>query len=291
MYGMGWKIPALSAVAGVVALTVGGAAIALAMHGTAGALLGAVPGALAAVAAGSVPALRDYARQRNERLEAARLHLVAIAETRSRGGQQSWASLLRPERAVVKFAGRESELEALRAWCAPEGSGAGKTRLALQPAAEFKAAQGRRRFKAVRGAWLVAAGREGKAVQPDLLAETHVTSQIAANPGLAQACLGDLSPGQAEQALTVLARAQHGDAGQIITNALDGDLIHLAIPAAQVAVQTWAGLGRLLADAPQDAPASLEALVDIAAGLPDPGVTLAQANLAVTVRVPTTDDR
>jgi hypothetical protein len=89
----------------------------------------------------------------------------------------------------------------------------------------------------------------------------------------------------------VLARAQHGDAGQIITNALDGDLIHLAIPAAQVAVQTWAGLGRLLADAPQDAPASLEALVDIAAGLPDPGVTLAQANLAVTVRVPTTDDR
>ena len=211
MYSMGWKIPALSAVVGIVVLTVGGVAIGLVVHGGAGALLGAVPGALAGVAAGFVPALRDHAEQRRERANAARLALVPIAETRLQGGQQSPASLLRPERAVVKFAGRESELEALRAWCAPEAArsvrvlvgagGVGKTRLALQLAAEFKAAKGRRRSRDARGAWLVKAGREGNAVPaargvcsgPVLLVVDYAETR-AGLEGLLAAVLADGGP-------------------------------------------------------------------------------------------------
>lgn len=132
-------------------------------------------------------------------------------------------------------------------------------------------------------------GRDGRlgSVQPDLLAEAHVTSQLAADPDLARPCLRDLRADQAAHALTVLARAQaqHGDARQIIATALRDDLASLAVPAAQVAVQTWAGLGGLLADALKDAPASLEALIGIAAALPYPSVILARAHLAVALRV------
>ena len=129
-------------------------------------------------------------------------------------------------------------------------------------------------------------GRLGS-VQPDLLAETHVTSQLAADHDLARKCLQGLRADQAGHALTVLARAQahHRDARQIIATALRADLANLAIPAAQVAVQTWAGLGGLLADALKDAPASLEALTGIAESLPYPSVILAQAHLSVTSRV------
>jgi tetratricopeptide (TPR) repeat protein len=124
-------------------------------------------------------------------------------------------------------------------------------------------------------------------LQPDLLAETHVTSQLAGDSDLARACLRDLRADQARRALTVLARAQahHGEARQIIATALHEDLANLAIPAAQVAVQTWAGLGGLLVDALQDAPASLEALTRIEGALPYPSVILAEARLSVVMRV------
>jgi tetratricopeptide (TPR) repeat protein len=129
-------------------------------------------------------------------------------------------------------------------------------------------------------------GRLGS-LQPDLLAETHVTTQLVADPSLARACLTGLAEGQAEQALTVLARAwaNHPDARQIIAAALQEDLARLAVPASAVAVQTRAELGGVLETALLDAPASLEALADIADALPHPSLVLARASLAVTKRV------
>ncbi len=76
------------------------------------------------------------------------------------------SGLLRPNRKVVRFTGREAEQAMLRSWCASaEGrslrvligvGGVGKTRLALQLAAAWEASGGR---------WkLVAAGEEAQAV-------------------------------------------------------------------------------------------------------------------------------
>jgi hypothetical protein len=136
---------------------------------------------------------------------------------------------------------------------------------------------------------LYPADAEGRlsSVQPDLLAETHVVEQLAADPDLAGACLRDLSQAQAEHALTVLARASahHDNAQRLIADALHADLARLAIPAAQVALQTRSALGRLLATALQDAPAPQDALIHVADALPYPSVVLAQAHLAATLRV------
>ena len=100
------------------------------------------------------------------------------------------------------------------------------------------------------GRWLYGlypAGADGRlgSLQPDLLAETHVTGQLATDPGLARKCLHDLTQAQAEQALTLLARAwaHHPRAQQVIAAALHEDLAHLALPAAAVAVRpapNWA---------------------------------------------------
>jgi hypothetical protein len=129
-------------------------------------------------------------------------------------------------------------------------------------------------------------GRLGS-LQPELLAETHTISQLAAAPDLAQACLRDLPNEQAEHALTVLARGwAHQDAArQLIAQALRADLAHLALPAAQVALQTRSALSTLLASALQEAPAPLDALIRIANALPYPSVTLAQAHLTAAWRV------
>ena len=131
-----------------------------------------------------------------------------------------------------------------------------------------------------------AEGRLGS-LQPDLLAETHVVEQLAADPDLAGACLRDLSQAQAEHALTVLARAwaHHDGAQRLIADALHADLTRLAVPAAQVASQTRSALGTLLATALQDAPVSQDALIHIAGTLPYPSVVLAHARLAATMRV------
>ena len=124
-------------------------------------------------------------------------------------------------------------------------------------------------------------------VQPDLLAEYHAATQLAADPGLAHSVLFSLSREQAERALTILARAWelHEDAGQLIASALRADLAELAIPAAAVAVQTRASIGDLLAAVLVDAPVQLEDLIRIEEALPYPSVTLARADLAAAERI------
>jgi hypothetical protein len=131
-----------------------------------------------------------------------------------------------------------------------------------------------------------AQGRLGS-LQPDLLAEVHVVQQLTRDTGLARGSLTGLPREQAEHALTVLARAWvHQDAArQIIADALRADLARLALPAAQVTIQTRSDLGVLLADALEDAPAPDDALIRVAEGLPYPSVALAQAHQTVTWRV------
>jgi tetratricopeptide (TPR) repeat protein len=133
-----------------------------------------------------------------------------------------------------------------------------------------------------------AAGELGS-VQPDLLAETHVVTQLTASPGLASGCLRDLTGAQAGRALTMLGRAlaHQAGAGDLIVAALHADLARLALPAAQVAQQASSGLGGLLAGALPAAPCPPEALLNLAAALPYPSAVLAPAHLAATRRVVT----
>jgi hypothetical protein len=71
----------------------------------------------------------------------------------------------------------------------------------------------------------------------------------------------------------------------LITNALAADLAHLALPAAQVTLQTRSDLGALLAGALRDAPVPVDALVKVAAALPYRSIALAQAHMAVRQRL------
>jgi len=124
-------------------------------------------------------------------------------------------------------------------------------------------------------------------LQPALLAEAHITRQLTAEPGLARACLAELTAGQARQVLTTLARARWHSrgAGELIAAALRADLAGLAGPAAQVARQASDGLGVLLAAVLADAPCPPEQLLDLAAALPYPSAALAPAHLAAARRV------
>jgi tetratricopeptide (TPR) repeat protein len=109
----------------------------------------------------------DAGPARDEQSRAAALKAwIDVGDPLAKGPPAGPAGWLRPDRAVVEFTGRETELAQLRAWCKPEGTGqvrvligaggVGKTRLALQVAAEWEA----------RGTeWrLVAAGEEAGAV-------------------------------------------------------------------------------------------------------------------------------
>lgn len=123
------------------------------------------------VAAAFVPllvsAVLDRQRGRAEAraaLEAASLRVDVLAESGP-------ATLLRPDRGVVAFRGRERELAELRAWCAGDGrpvrlligaGGVGKTRLARRLAAELTEQGWECRF--------VRQGREAEIV--DLAVET-----------------------------------------------------------------------------------------------------------------------
>ncbi len=170
---VGWKLPALSAVLIVVALTLAGVAAGQVIGGPAGAFAGAVPGALAAVVAGFVPSLRDADRSRRaelaRRLEhraGAQAAWAAIGEPVAEAGRGGPAALLRPDRGVVDFTGREKERDALRAWWVSDrrrsarvvvgAGGVGKTRLALKVAEEWAAGG--------RGWQPVAAGKEASAL-------------------------------------------------------------------------------------------------------------------------------
>ena len=210
---MGWKASALSASIAAVVLGVAGAAIGLKVHGGTGVLIGAAVAGVGTVIAGFVPVYRDRAERRRAAEAAARRALVPMLGPGPRDSQPGSAFLLRPERAVVPFIdGRAAELEALRAWCGPGApqsvrvlvgaGGVGKTRLAWELAAGFKAPRrGRRRPDADRGAWLVAAGREDDAVQaargvvtgPVLLVVDYAETR-AGLKGLLQDALADAGP-------------------------------------------------------------------------------------------------
>jgi tetratricopeptide (TPR) repeat protein len=145
-------------------------------------MIGAVGGALAGVIAGFVPVRRDVAARRQaERIRAVQEAAAAQAAWEavgvpSAGMPAGPAGLLRADRGVVPFRGRDSELARLRDWCKSGESGpvrvligaggTGKTRLALQIAAEW-AAKGTewQLVAAGQAEWeLVAVGQEAGAV-------------------------------------------------------------------------------------------------------------------------------
>jgi hypothetical protein len=123
------KMATLAAVLGVVALTVWAAAASGVVRGPAGVVAGAVLTALAAVAAGYVPGIRDALRR--PRAERERLEAEEAADQEALRGSSELpgggpAGLLDPRRGLVEFAGREGELAGLVAWCrdgAPRGCG------------------------------------------------------------------------------------------------------------------------------------------------------------------------
>jgi hypothetical protein len=206
---VGWKLPALAVVLWVIALTVVGVAVGQVIGGPEGARIGAIPGALAAVLAGFVPGIVDTARRRREELEGrerdaatARAKWDMIGEPAARTADGGPAALLRPDREVVEFTGREIELGMLRSWCAAGdvrsvrtivgAGGVGKTRLALKVASEWEAAGGVwQRVDAGQDAEAVAAAR-GVTSGPVLLvvdyAETRADLElmlraVLADPG------------------------------------------------------------------------------------------------------------
>lgn len=97
------------------------------------------------------------------------------------------ADLLRPDRKVVKFTGRETELGILRSWCVSADArsvrvivgagGVGKTRLALKVASEWESRGDQWR--------LVDAGQEAHAVAaargltPDPVLRSWITQRLA----------------------------------------------------------------------------------------------------------------
>jgi Tetratricopeptide repeat len=130
-------------------------------------------------------------------------------------------------------------------------------------------------------------GRYWGPLQPDLLAEHQVVSQLVVSPDLADACLRDLDDVRAVEALTVLARAcaHHPEAHGLITTAVRGDLAGLGVSLALAAVQTGAVLGQILADVTADAEAPLEVLIQIQEVIPSETVVLAQASVVLTRRI------
>jgi tetratricopeptide (TPR) repeat protein len=130
-------------------------------------------------------------------------------------------------------------------------------------------------------------GRYWGTLQPDLLAEHQVVSQLAASPDLADACLHDLDTARAVEALTVLARActHHPEARGLITAAARRDLAGLGVPVALAAVQTGPFLGQILAEVAVGAEAPLEVLIQIQEAIPSETVVLARASVIVTRRI------
>ncbi|WP_438269984.1 tetratricopeptide repeat protein [Pseudofrankia inefficax] len=100
----------------------------------------------------TVAADPDFARLVGvERIDPESVELWRLFEpTRSVRGRQSPASLLRPEREVVSFYGRQTERASLNAWCEDDDAdpvrllvgpgGQGKTRLAMQVCSDRRAA-------------------------------------------------------------------------------------------------------------------------------------------------------
>ena len=141
------------------------------------------------------------------------------------------------------------------------------------------------------GQWLAGlypgAGAGMGSVQPDLLAEQHAVTELAADPVLARAVLSGLEGRQAVRALTVLGRAWdlYEEAGPVIGAALRADLAGLAAAAGQVTVATQPRIDTLLAEAADTAPATAEDLARVAETLPYPSIALAGTHLTVALRI------
>src|ERR1039457_2081826 len=148
---VGWKTATLALVLWVVTLTVWATVAAGVVKGPWGPLAGAVLTALAAVAAGYVPVIRDGMLRRRAELTRQREDAVAAREVLRRAGELAGdgpAGLLDPRRGLVDFVGRERELAGLLAWC-QDGrprevqlvtgpGGVGKTRLSVELCARLE---------------------------------------------------------------------------------------------------------------------------------------------------------
>lgn len=263
---MRWKLPTLITILWVVALFVLGALLGEVIGGSEGALVGVIPGALAAVLAGFIPVIREDSRRWDEDL--------ASLEAEAAEAQDAWdavgepavdvsslgpAYLLRPHAQIVEFAGRGGELEALRSWRVSAATrsvrtivaagGVGKTRLALQVAAESEAEGWEWR--------LVGPGKEAGAVEaargvtsgPVLLlidyAETRtdlevLLTSVLADPGRIRVLLMARSLGEwwdrlIEKSASAVGRllteaAPLPLAEPITTRALDVELVRTAMP-------------------------------------------------------------
>ncbi len=158
--GVKWKFPALATVLFALTLAVAGLVAGYVIGGpawaAAGAAFGAICAVLVEVVAGFAPSSRDDERPRQYELarpdeQSAREQTVGdvAREPADDAALEGPAAWLRPDRKVVEFTGRSSELGALQAWCASEQvcsvrvvvgpGGVGKTRLALRVAEEWAA--------------------------------------------------------------------------------------------------------------------------------------------------------
>jgi len=151
--GVGWKTATVALVLWVVTLTVWATVAAGVITGPWGPLAGAVLTALAAVAAGYVPVIRDGVLRRRAELTRRHEDAAAAREALRRAGELAGdgpAGLLDPRRGLVEFTGRERELDGLLGWCQdgrPRGvrlvtgpGGVGKTRLSVEVCARLEPA-------------------------------------------------------------------------------------------------------------------------------------------------------
>jgi hypothetical protein len=184
------RVAGWAAVASGVGLAAIGALVAYLLAGGpwagAGAVIGAVAGAFA-------PSVYDRIRKRG----AARESWLVIVET---APVHSWARLLDPRREVVGFAGRESELATLTAWCRDEAAGrlrlvtglggVGKTRLAVELARRMTGSGWR--------CEAVADGQEGQVIGA-LRAVTHERALLVVDYAETRVGLRDLLSALADE--------------------------------------------------------------------------------------------
>ncbi len=102
------------------------------------------------------------------------------------------------------------------------------------------------------------------AMRPDRLAELHVTRELASSPALARACLTNLDPAQARNALVLLTRAsgEHPAARKLLESAIAG-----------------------FADVVADLAASRTVMITIANTIPYPSLALAPAHATLSKRI------
>ncbi|MGH3852352.1 MAG: tetratricopeptide repeat protein [Pseudonocardiaceae bacterium] len=121
-------------------------------------------------------------------------------------------------------------------------------------------------------------------LQPELLAETHVITQLEKCPELIMVDLPEPHDEQARQMLTLLSRgAAHQPAGQeLLGQALRADLERLVFPALEVAKATGGALGTVLVRVLSTALVTPAMLDQIERAIPYPTTALAETAVVVT---------